>query len=46
MQPYFDNILSKCQCPFRNGYNSQHCFITRIEKWRKSVDKCGTFGPY
>ena len=43
-QQYLGNILSKYQCGFRKGYNSQHCLITMIEKWCKSVDKGGAFG--
>ena len=44
MQQYFENILSKYQCGFRKYYNSQHCPITMIQKWRESIDKGGTFG--
>ena len=29
---------------FRRGYNAQHCLMTLIEKWKKSVDNGGTFG--
>ena len=32
MQTYFDKILSKYQCGFRKGYNSQHSLIALIEK--------------
>ena len=35
IQIYFDEILSKYQCGFRKGYNSQHCLIALIEKWKK-----------
>ena len=44
IQFYFDKILSKYQCGFRKGYNSQHCLIALIEKWKKSVDNGGAFG--
>ena len=44
IQNYFDQILSKYQCRFRKGYNAQHCLITLIEKWKKSVDNGGAFG--
>ena len=44
IQTYFDKILSKYQCGFRKGYNSQHCLIALIEKWKKSVDNGGAFG--
>ena len=35
IQTYFDKILSKYQCGFRKGYNSQQCLIALIEKWKK-----------
>ena len=38
IQNFFENILSKYKCGFRKGYNAQHCLITLIEKWKKSVD--------
>ena len=44
IQNFFEKILSKYQCGFRKGYNAQHCLITLIEKWKKSVDNGGSFG--
>ena len=44
IQLFFDSLLSKYQCGFRRGYNAQHCLITIIEKWKKSVDNGGAFG--
>ena len=44
IEVFFDSILSKYQCRFRRGYNAQHCLITLIEKWKKSVDNGGAFG--
>ena len=44
IQLFFDSLLSKYQCEFRRGYNAQHCLITLIEKWKKSVDNGGAFG--
>ena len=44
IQLFFDSLLSKYQCGFRRGYNAQHCLITLIEKWKKSVDNGGGFG--
>ena len=38
MYPYFDTLFLKFQCGFRKGFNAQHCLITIIEKWRRSVD--------
>ena len=43
IQLFFDSLLSKYQCGFRRGYNAQHCLITLIEKWKKSVDNGGAF---
>ena len=34
-QTYFNKILSKYRCRFRKGYDSQHCLIALIEKWKK-----------
>ena len=28
----------------RRGYNAQHCLVSLIEKWKKSVDNGGAFG--
>ena len=36
---FFDKILSKYQCGFRKGFNSQHCLATMLEKWRETLDK-------
>ena len=44
IQLFFDFLLSKYQCGFRRGYNAQHCLITLIEEWKKSVDNGGAFG--
>ena len=44
IQNFFENILSKYQIGFRKGYYAQHCLITLIEKWKKSVDNGGSFG--
>ena len=43
IQLFFNSLLSKYQCGFRRGYNAQHCLITLIEKWEKSVDNGGAF---
>ena len=34
IQTCFDKVLSKYQCGFRKGYNSQQCLIPLIEKWK------------
>ena len=37
-------LLSKYQCEFRKGYNTQYCLLAMLEKWKSSVDKGGSFG--
>ena len=44
MSKLFDKILSKYQCGFRRGFNSQHCLATMLEKSRESIDKGDSFG--
>ena len=44
MHPYFEKLFSKFQFGFRKGFNAQHCLITLIEKWRRSVDGGGQEG--
>ena len=41
---YFENILSKFQCGFRNGFNTQHCLLLMIEKWKVAADQDQFFG--
>ena len=44
MYKYFDQILSKYQFGFRQGYNTQHCLLTMVEKWKEALDKGGLGG--
>ena len=44
MYKYFDQILSKYQCGFRQGYNTQHCILMMVEKWKEALDKGGLGG--
>ena len=44
MEAYFETILSPSQCGFRKGFSAQHCLISLIEKWKKSIDNGGAFG--
>lgn len=44
IENYFNNILSKYQHGFRKGFNSQHCLMSLIEKWKESIDNGGAFG--
>ena len=39
-----DNLLSKHQCGFRKGYNTQYWLLKMLEKWKLSVDKRKSFG--
>ena len=41
---FFDQILSKYQCGFRQGYNTQHCLLVMVEKWKEASDKGGMGG--
>ena len=41
---YFDNILSKYQFGFRQGYSLQQCLLVLIDKWEKSLGKEGKCG--
>ena len=38
---YFDNILSRYQCGFRQSYSSRQYLLVLIEKWKKSLDEGG-----
>ena len=39
ISPYFDSVFSKFQCGFPKGFNAQHCLLTMVEKWRKTLDE-------
>ena len=39
MYEYFNKILSKQQCGFRQGFSTQHCLLAMTEKWRKYLYK-------
>ena len=41
MYKCFDQILSKHQCGFSQGYNTQHCLLMMVGKWREALDKDG-----
>ena len=41
MYEYFDQIISKYQCGFHQGYNTQHCLLMRVEKWKEALDLGG-----
>ena len=39
-------LLSKYQCGFRKGYNTQYCLLAMLEKWKSSVDEGSSFGAF
>ena len=44
MYEYFNKILSKQQCGFRQGFSTQYCLLAITEKWQKCLDKDGLNG--
>ena len=41
---YFEKILSKFQCGFRQGFSTQDCLLLMLEKWKHAVDNNKVFG--
>ena len=41
---YMDSFFSKYQCGFRNGYSTQQCLLSMLEKWKRAVDNGKAFG--
>ena len=39
----FNDLLSKYQCGFKQGYGTQNCFLAMIEKLRNIKDRTGIF---
>ena len=44
MYKYFDQILSKYQCGFRQSYNTRHCLLMMVEQRKEVLDKGGLGG--
>ena len=44
LSTFFENILSRFQCGFRKGYNTQHCLLLMLEKCKLAVDNDEVFG--
>ena len=44
MYSYFNEILSKHQCGFRQGHSTQHSLLLMVEKLKKSLDNSGVGG--
>ena len=40
---YFESLLSKFQCGFRQGFSAQHCLLMLVEKMKKIRDNKGVF---
>ena len=38
------SFFYKYQCGFRKGFNSQHCLVSMLEKWRYATDNTKSFG--
>ena len=36
---FMNDKLSPYLCGFRKGYNTQHCLMVMLEKWKKALDK-------
>ena len=44
MYKYFDQILSKYPCSFRQGYNNEHFLLMMVVTWKEALDKGGLGG--
>ena len=40
---YFETVLSKFQCGFRRGYNTQDCQLAMVENCKKALDQGNEF---
>ena len=40
---YFESLLSKFQCGFRQEFGAQHCLLVMVEKLKKIRDNKGVF---
>ena len=43
LSTYFEKILSKFQCGFQKGFNTQHCLLLMTENWKHAVDNSEIF---
>ena len=43
MSHFFGNILSKYQCGFKTVFNTLHCLLAMLEKWKRSADNGKAF---
>ena len=41
---YFETVLSKFQCGFRKGYNTQDCLLAMVENCKKALDQGNEYG--
>ena len=42
--PYFNSVFSKFQFGFRKKLNAQHCFVTMVKEWLKTLAEGGKTG--
>ena len=40
---YFESLLSKFQCGFKQGFSAQNCLLVMVEKMKKIRDNKGVF---
>ena len=40
---YFESLLSKFQCGFRQGFSAQHCLLVMVKKMKTIRDNEGVF---
>ena len=41
---FMNQFLSKYQCGFCKGYNTQYCLAAMLEEWKSAFDKGKSFG--
>ena len=44
MSSFLEDLFSKNQCRFRNGFSTQRCLLTLLGKWKNAVDKGKIYG--
>ena len=44
MSQFFENIFSKYQYGFRQGFSTQQCLLAMLENWKRSAENSKMFG--
>ena len=44
LSEYFETVLSKFQCGFRKGYNTQNCLLAIVQNYKKALDQGNEYG--